>query len=123
MAFLRIKSGNSVGSEFELLDGSTQLGRHPSCELIVQDSAVSRRHAKIESEGGDCFITDLQSRNGTQLNGVDVIKRQKLKHGDEIQICDTIFSFHAYRNKPSDLVDFVDDGGASASSIRKKVIL
>ncbi|MDB4640589.1 SpoIIE family protein phosphatase [Pirellulaceae bacterium] len=123
MAFLRIKSGNSVGSEFELLDGSTQLGRHPSCELIVQDSAVSRRHAKIESEGGDCFITDLQSRNGTQLNGVDVIKRQKLKHGDEIQICDTIFSFHAYRNKPSDLVDFVDDGGASASSIRKKVDL
>ncbi len=135
MAFLRIKSGNSVGSEFELLDGSTQLGRHPSCELVVQDSAVSRRHAKIESQDGVCFITDLQSRNGTQLNGVDVVKRQKLNHGDEIQVCDTVFSFNTHRDKTkgfsgtldsehtSIVAEFVDDGGASASSIRKKVDL
>ena len=137
MAFLRIKSGNSVGSEFELLDGATQLGRHPSCELIVQDSAVSRRHAKIESDGGVFYITDLQSRNGTQLNGVDVANRQKLNHGDEIQVCDTVFSFFAHRentnqtkgmgdthgsHRTSIVAEFVDDGGA-ASSIRKKVDL
>ena len=137
MAFLRANNGTNIGKEFDLVSDDTLLGRHPSCEVVVQDSAVSRRHAKIESEAGSFFISDLQSRNGTQVNGETVLERRKLKHADLIQVCDTVFSFFIQRDATSQfredgeiiggptrvIAEFVDDGGASASSIRRKVDL
>lgn len=137
MAFLRANNGSSIGREFDLISDETLLGRHPSCEVVVQDSAVSRRHAKIEAIGEDFFISDLQSRNGTQVNGETVKQRRQLKHADSIQICDTVFSFFLRRDETAKLpnggartpsatkviTEFIDDGGASASSIRRKVDL
>lgn len=138
MAFLRANNGSNIGKEFELISEDTLLGRHPTCEVVVQDSAVSRRHAKIEMEEGVFFITDLQSRNGTQVNGESVQSRRRLHHADVIQVCDTTFSFYVRREEVSDkptqigsqfggptrvIAELVSDGGASASSIRRKVDL
>ncbi|MEC9094294.1 MAG: SpoIIE family protein phosphatase [Planctomycetota bacterium] len=137
MAFLRATNGTNIGKEFELFSKSTLLGRHPSCEVIVQDNAVSRRHAKIENEDGIYFLCDLQSRNGTQVNGEIVQQRHKLNHNDLIQVCDSVFSFYLHRDSASQtrmggdiqgnptkvIAEFVDDVGASASSIRRKVDL
>lgn len=140
MAFLRANNGPNIGREFELIQRETLVGRHPSCEVVVQDSAISRRHAKIDvDENGDYYISDLQSRNGTQVNGQSIKTTHKLMHGDRIQICDTVFSFFLERDDSSRteipgslggssqggatriITEFVDDGGASASSIRRKV--
>ena len=137
MAFLRANNGTNIGKEYELISDETLLGRHPSCEVVVQDSAVSRRHAKIEVENDSFFITDLKSRNGTQVNGETVANRRQLNHADVIQVCDTVFSFYVNRDQtvranvgastmavPTRIItEFVDDGGANASSIRRKVDL
>ena len=62
MAFLRANNGTNIGKEYELISDETLLGRHPSCEVVVQDSAVSRRHAKIEVENDSFFITEWRNR-------------------------------------------------------------
>ena len=70
------------------------LGRHPQCDLVLESAAVSRQHVRITSHDGHYFLEDLNSRNGTYLNGKLVTKPQLLKDGDEIGICDLGFAFH-----------------------------
>lgn len=136
MAFLRANNGTKRGEEIEISSDTILLGRHPSCEVVVQDSAVSRRHAKIERIKSDFYVSDMQSRNGTQVNGAQIKNRKKLKHGDIIQVCDTQFSFFVNRDASSQsgsnlllggptkiIAEIVDDSHASVSSIRKKVDL
>ena len=46
------------------------LGRAPDCDIVVQHASVSRRHARIESDGPDWTIRDLGSKNGLRVDGV-----------------------------------------------------
>ncbi|HZE19558.1 MAG TPA: FHA domain-containing protein, partial [Candidatus Angelobacter sp.] len=50
-------------------DGPFPLGRGPDNKIVVNDSAVSRKHAEIVRRGGGYWIDDLKSKNGTKLNG------------------------------------------------------
>ncbi|MDB4756780.1 SpoIIE family protein phosphatase [Mariniblastus sp.] len=132
MAFLRLNNGSDKGMEFEIVSDTTLLGRHPSCEVIVQDNAVSRRHASIDNKSGVYIIRDLESRNGTQVNNLDVMESQELCHGDIVQVCDTIFTFNLYQEAAegkqsaptqheSHIVAEFFDEASQASSIRQKV--
>ena len=51
------------------------IGRHPDCDLVSDDTSVSRRHCIISFEGGHYRISDLGSANGTQVNDVRVTRR------------------------------------------------
>jgi len=66
-------------------DTPVTIGRLESNTIVLDDPAVSNAHAEIENEGGQFFITDYQSRNGTFVNKELVISRQ-LNHGDQIAI-------------------------------------
>ena len=46
------------------------VGRHPDCDIHIDDASVSRHHAQVTFEGGQYFLHDLNSRNGTFLNGI-----------------------------------------------------
>ena len=71
MALLRAMNGTSAGKLFPLGD-SAVLGRHPDCDVVLDVGAVSRQHARITKSGEDYLVEDLQSRNGTFLNGARV---------------------------------------------------
>lgn len=58
----------STGRRFVLRIGTTTVGRE-SCDVLLMDGTVSRRHAQIAVEGGQVTVTDLGSTNGTQVNG------------------------------------------------------
>lgn len=75
-----------------LPEGEATLGRDPSNTLPVADLSVSRKHCSLLREQGRCRVRDLESRNGTLVNG-QVIKEQWLSHGDEIAIGDSVFLF------------------------------
>ncbi|XP_063983604.1 uncharacterized protein LOC135165825 [Diachasmimorpha longicaudata] len=51
-----------------ILRGLTKIGRHPACEICLENSTVSKTHAEIEANGKNVFICDLQSSNKTRLN-------------------------------------------------------
>lgn len=68
------------------------IGRETAAELCLADRAVSRRHSRVEQNGEQFWISDLQSLNGTFVNDVPV-KQRALQHGDRIRIGDTQFLF------------------------------
>ena len=69
------------------------LGRTSQASIVLPDAMVSRVHARIDAAGGRAFIEDLESRNGTFLNGKEV-KRARLEPGDEIVLGSTRIRFH-----------------------------
>ncbi len=92
MAFL-LTLGND-GARFDLRGVNTVIGRHPECDVVVDAGAVSRYHAKIVNRDGGWFLEDLQSRNGTFLNGTQITGPTKLTEADQIKICDVEFAFY-----------------------------
>ena len=80
----------------------TILGRHPSSQVVLDDGAVSRHHAEIVEVGGQFFMEDLNSRNGTEVNGASITCRTELFDGDAIRVCDHSFQFlRAPESEPS----------------------
>ncbi len=92
MAILRVIQGPNSGHEFELLPGQVWIGRLPTCNIVLDHRAVSRQHAKIECVDDKFFIQDLNSRNGTRING-QRRERHRLAHNDRITICCYEFAF------------------------------
>jgi pSer/pThr/pTyr-binding forkhead associated (FHA) protein len=62
------------------------IGRERSCELVLADSEVSRRHARLETQDGRVFLRDLESRNGTYLNGRQIDAAIEVRAGDHIDV-------------------------------------
>ena len=82
------------GQRFALADPITTLGRSPKCNVFVPDHRASRHHAEIHWDGETCTLTDLDSANGTCVNGRRISAPQKLQAGDEIAIASAVFTFH-----------------------------
>lgn len=68
------------------------IGRQDSCDIVVPDPDTSRRHARISRRDDGWWISDLESTNGTFVNG-KVIKERRLVSGDRIRIGGTEFEF------------------------------
>src|SRR6185295_19349800 len=88
------ETGDDLGSLFPLAQRS-ELGRLSEHDVPVPDMAASRDHAVIEYSPSERrhVISDLDSRNGTFLNGAQVIRPHPLQAGDRIQIGSTIFRY------------------------------
>lgn len=88
--YLLLQSGPSAGERFALTKERTVIGRHPSCDIMIPESAVSRQHAAVcvgpETDGVAAVVEDLGSRNGTLVNGRPVTDRRRLEVGDELSI-------------------------------------
>lgn len=93
MAVLKLISGGSVGQVLPLAGERVLLGRHPTCQIVLDNAAISRHHAQIVESHGEFFLEDLRSRNGTQLNTQPVRGRIPLQDGDEVKLCDFVFQF------------------------------
>ena len=88
------RDGPLKGSVFSLEDAEFSVGRNPSNRLSVSDPSLSRQHCVIFLRDGQYQIRDLESRNGSFVNGVPVRERT-LADGDEIQIGNSLFLFLA----------------------------
>ena len=87
---LFVVEGPSAGSEFELSQAQTSLGRVKGADIVLPASSVSRKHAKITLEGTQYYIEDLGSSNGTYVNGQRITSRQMLNNGDRISLGQSI---------------------------------
>jgi phosphoserine phosphatase RsbU/P len=95
VAVLKLIRGGSVGQVLPLTGDRIVLGRHPTCQIVLDNAAVSRHHAQILENHGTYLLEDLRSRNGTQLNGESIRGRIPLTDGDQVKLCDYVFQFLA----------------------------
>ncbi len=93
---LVVLNGDFEGMVYALTSDETLIGRNPNTDITLLDDGISREHALIlfdESDGG-YVIEDLQSTNGTKVNGKR-IRSATLVAEDEIQVGATCFQFQA----------------------------
>jgi len=86
---LVVEEGRQQGERVDIPEGELLLGRVIGEGFPLDDARVSRRHAMVRRSGEYIEVTDLASRNGIRVNGVDVRTRQLLA-GDRLEIGDTI---------------------------------
>tara|TARA_R110002095_G_scaffold188226_5_gene165699 strand:- start:179446 stop:181170 length:1725 start_codon:yes stop_codon:yes gene_type:complete len=105
VAILQILKGKVPEQIIELSGDRVIMGRHPNCEIVLDNVAVSRYHAQILESHGFFYLEDLHSRNGTLLNGTVIEGRTELHENDTISICDIQMQFLLdYQDSP----DFLD---------------
>lgn len=74
-----------VIKEVQLTKDRTTLGRRPYNDIVIDNLAVSGEHAVLQMVGGDVFLEDLNSTNGTYING-KAVKKQAIHNGDVIEV-------------------------------------
>ncbi len=99
MPSLFVIRGNDQGARFELAEGVATVGRDGSSELQLHDTEVSRRHAQVSAANGVYTISDLDSSNGTFVNGRR-IRAHRLESGDHLQMGSTLMLFTQPREEP-----------------------
>ncbi|MDH3441733.1 MAG: AAA family ATPase [Gammaproteobacteria bacterium] len=97
-------NGEPAG-EFFFEAGRVIIGRAPDSEIHVNSRFVSRHHAQLVSTPEGCFVEDLNSTNGIQLNG-NPVQKQLLDDGDVISIDENKFIYHDLR----EVEDVEEDG-------------
>ncbi|MCX5661562.1 MAG: ATP-binding protein [Planctomycetota bacterium] len=85
MLILTVLQGPDKGRQFKLPDNEPQLIGRSSEALPLTDQTISRRHAELTPDSGRWIINDLESSNGTYVNGQKVQKRRLLQPGDQIR--------------------------------------
>jgi len=88
---VKIVDGPGAGADYEF-EQAVILGRLDSNDIPIRDAKASREHAKIYKQGGRFAVVDLNSSNGTFVNGKQVTK-QVLEHDDEISIGTVVMRF------------------------------
>lgn len=78
-------SGARLGRVYTIEEQPLAIGRTPDCGVHLPEEGVSRRHAQLEWRGSEVWVVDLQSTNGTFVNGERVSERQ-LRDGDRVQV-------------------------------------
>jgi pSer/pThr/pTyr-binding forkhead associated (FHA) protein len=85
--YLLVIKGAGEGALHQITSALT-LGRGTSADVTIPDEAVSRLHASVRIDGDTVVVEDMESSNGTLVNGHQVAQA-RLEHGDVIRIGDT----------------------------------
>ena len=109
-ATLLVINGSNRGSRFEITSSQdVVIGRSVGCNVRLDDSEVSRHHARINHDGTNFILKDLKSANGTKVNGNSAVERV-LANGDNLQFGSSIVAFQVTDSNHSPI--------ASANQIR-----
>jgi Nif-specific regulatory protein len=122
---LQVVAGPLKDSIFALPEGKLPVGRDPSNLLSISDPSISRRHCVFSRKDGGYQIRDLDSRNGTFVNGAP-IKESQLSHGDQVSVGDSVFIFLVQEEEEelgSGPVEFEDSQAHTTTQVRPQDVL
>ena len=97
-AYLDIVGINGERNGVELNRSQVYIGRDPECEVHIPTTTISRQHVRIFCRGEEYHVEDLDSTNGTYINGVK-IKRCVLRNNDQITVGDITITFLEERTR------------------------
>src|SRR5271166_2010024 len=83
---LLIQEGEKAGQRWTLQSDLTVIGRGNECDLLLPERQISRQHIRIRRSGIQYIVEDLESKNGTWVNGQVLKGEQLLQDGDEINL-------------------------------------
>jgi hypothetical protein len=83
---LLVVDGPLRGQQWVMHDDMLVVGRGAECNVVVPERPVSREHLRIWRDGSHFYVEDLDSKNGTHLNGMKLTGTSPLQDGDEIQV-------------------------------------
>ena len=89
---LEITQGENLGDKFKL-KFDTKIGRERDNNIVLLDAKVSRYHAQISLQSGQWLLSDLDSANGTLINGTSIAGSVALQSGDRIKVGETELTF------------------------------
>lgn len=89
MYALKILTGGNAGQTYPLNNAEIFIGRSPQCEITIPNKNISKKHAKVIIDKKRILFTDLNSTNGSFVNGVKV-EVTLIKEGDKITLYDTL---------------------------------
>ncbi len=94
-----VPESDREGSAVPVNQPVTMIGKNSQMDVVLKGIGVSRIHARILCRGEDCFLTDLNSRNGTRVNGVLLKPEEEklLSDGDRICFADAEYEWRCYR--------------------------
>ena len=107
MLVLSIIQGPGKGKTFNLPNHEPQLLGRSSEALPIDDTAISRRHAELTPDDGVWYIRDLESQNGTYVNGTRIYQRLRLRPGDQIRVGQSVLVFGVTETKAAESVRVV----------------
>jgi RNA polymerase sigma-70 factor (ECF subfamily) len=99
---LQVLEGPGAGTLIALDADCVTLGRDSECGVVLPVTNVSRNHARILRIEGKHFIEDLDSRNGTFINGERIAGRVALKNNDRVRICGFVAVFFERAVRPGE---------------------
>lgn len=105
---LRVLDGADRGRVYDDLNAPITIGREEGNAVQLNDDRVSRYHVKIQEDNEQLVLTDLESTNGTRVNGED-IQLRILKHGDLIMIGRSVLVFGSRQEIADRLATLRDD--------------
>ncbi len=105
----QVLDGLEAGRIYADLETPVTIGREEDCDIRLNDDRVSRLHARIQEDAGRIILTDVDSTNGTRVNG-HTVKMRVLHPGDQIVIgrCTLVFG-------SPDEIEIAQGGSSSAS--------
>ena len=90
-ATLRVLAPETRRGELVPIDTEITVGRGGGCALVLADDQyASTVHARVFRRGNDLFVDDLESRNGTFVNGKRITSTTKVRRGDQLQFGGTV---------------------------------
>jgi two-component system, cell cycle response regulator len=98
-AYVICIAGPQVGKMFKLTGAELIIGRAHEADVQLQETSISRTHARLFGSGNQVFIEDLKSANGTYLNGQELAFPQQLRDGDKMTIGSTTILKFAYHDQ------------------------
>ena len=122
MPTLFVIRGTDQGTRFELIEPLLRLGRDPSSTIHLHDTEVSRHHAELRQVETDYLISDLNSSNGTFVNGQRV-RQHPLQSGDQVQLGGTLMLYTGPAEEtPEDLARIVSIGAPAEVGDRSRIV-
>ena len=83
---VKVLTGPEAGRIYVVTTDTLVVGRASTCDLLIDDSSLSRQHCRIRKTNGVYFVEDLESRNGTQVNGMRIKAPVRLDDGALVQL-------------------------------------
>ncbi len=87
---LVVRDGPQAGLRVPLTGEMIVVGRDATCDMVLAERQVSRQHIQIKRAGEDYRVVDLESKNGTWLNGKPLKGEASLQNGDQIDLAQVV---------------------------------